>query len=79
MPEVHPYLAGISEGRAVLDSVRAPQQIPGADASHVFAVWGHSQGGYAALYAGLLAKQYRQRRSSNSTPCIQIADMTSPA
>jgi acetyl esterase/lipase len=57
-PEVHPYLVGISEGRAVLDSVRAAQQIPGADASHVFAVWGHSQGGHAALYAGLLAKQY---------------------
>jgi acetyl esterase/lipase len=57
-PEVHPYLVGISEGRAVLDSVRAAQQIPGADASHVFAVWGHSQGGHATLYAGLLTKQY---------------------
>jgi acetyl esterase/lipase len=57
-PEVHPYLVGISEGRAVLDSVRAAQQIPGVDAGQAFAVWGHSQGGHAALYAGLLAKQY---------------------
>ena len=57
-PEVHPYLVGVSEGRAVLDSVRAARQIPGADANAVFAVWGHSQGGHAALYAGLLAKQY---------------------
>jgi acetyl esterase/lipase len=57
-PEVHPYLVGISEGRAVLDSVRAARQIPGADAGLVFAVWGHSQGGHAALFAGLLAQQY---------------------
>jgi len=57
-PETHPYLVGISEGRAVLDSVRAARQIPGADAASAFAVWGHSQGGHAALYAGLLAAQY---------------------
>lgn len=57
-PEVHPYLVGISEGRAVLDSVRAARQIPGAEAGIKFAVWGHSQGGHAALFAGLLARQY---------------------
>ena len=57
-PETHPYLVGISEGRAVLDSVRAARQIPGAGAGAVYAVWGHSQGGHAALYAGLLAQQY---------------------
>ena len=57
-PETHPYLVGISEGRAVLDSVQAARQIPGADAGRSFAVWGHSQGGHAALYAGLLANQY---------------------
>jgi acetyl esterase/lipase len=57
-PEVHPYLVGISEGRAVLDSVRAAQQVPGAIASNAFAVWGHSQGGHAALFAGLLSQQY---------------------
>jgi acetyl esterase/lipase len=57
-PEVHPYLVGVSEGRAVLDSVRAAQQIPGTGAGQAFAVWGHSQGGHASLYAGLLASQY---------------------
>jgi acetyl esterase/lipase len=57
-PEVHPYLVGISEGRAVLDSVRAAQQIPGANASQAFAIWGHSQGGHAGLFAGLLANEY---------------------
>ena len=54
----HPYLVGTSEGRAVLDSVRAARQIPDAGASDNFAVWGHSQGGHAALYTGLLASAY---------------------
>jgi acetyl esterase/lipase len=57
-PGPHPYLVGVSEGRAVLDSVRATQALPQAGASANFAVWGHSQGGHAALYAGLLAKSY---------------------
>ncbi|MEX2298872.1 MAG: lipase family protein, partial [Dongiaceae bacterium] len=43
----HPYLVGVSEGRAVLDSVRAARQIAGPTASSRFAVWGHSQGGHA--------------------------------
>jgi acetyl esterase/lipase len=54
----HPYLVGISEGRAVLDSVRAASALPGANAGRSFAVWGHSQGGHAALFAGLLATRY---------------------
>ena len=54
----HPYLVGISEGRAVLDSVRAARIIGGADGSRRFAVWGHSQGGQASLYTGILAKTY---------------------
>lgn len=57
-PETHPYLVGESEGRAVLDSVRAAQQIPGVGDSRRFAVWGHSQGGQAALFTGLLASTY---------------------
>lgn len=57
-PGPHPYLIGVSEGRAVLDSVRAARLVPGADAGTAFAVWGHSQGGQAALFAGLLARSY---------------------
>jgi acetyl esterase/lipase len=57
-PEVHPYLVGESEGRAVLDSVRAARQTPGVAAGATFAVWGHSQGGQAALFTGLLAQSY---------------------
>jgi acetyl esterase/lipase len=55
---VHPYLVGVSEGRAVLDSVRAAQNLPAAGAGSRFAVWGHSQGGHAALFAGELAESY---------------------
>src|SRR6202789_3580909 len=54
----HPYLVGVSEARAVLDSVRAAQALPGVGDAHRFAVWGHSQGGQAALFTGLLAKSY---------------------
>ncbi|MBO9196974.1 alpha/beta fold hydrolase [Rhizobium sp. 16-449-1b] len=57
-PGVHPYLIGDSEGRAVLDSVRAARDLLGERVPTRFAVWGHSQGGQAALYAGLLASTY---------------------
>jgi acetyl esterase/lipase len=57
-PGIHPYLIGISEARAVLDSVRAARAMPEAGASNRFAVWGHSQGGHAALYTGELAASY---------------------
>jgi pimeloyl-ACP methyl ester carboxylesterase len=55
---IHPYLIGESEGRAVLDSVRAARDLPDSGATDRFAVWGHSQGGQAALYAGELAARY---------------------
>lgn len=56
--EVHPYLVGDSEGHAVLDSVRAAHAIPSVGNYPRFAVWGHSQGGQAALFTGLLAARY---------------------
>ena len=57
-PGPHPYLVGESEGRAVLDSVRAARQIPKIGAGPRFVAWGHSQGGHAALFAGELARSY---------------------
>src|SRR5262245_44254561 len=57
-PGCIPYLIGESEGRAVLDSVRAARDLPDAGASNRFAVWGHSQGGHASLYTGELAASY---------------------
>ncbi len=55
---MHPYLIGVSEARAVLDSVRAARQLPDAAAGSRFAVWGHSQGGHAALFTGEQAASY---------------------
>lgn len=57
-PGRHPYIAGNSEAHGVLDSVRVAQSFPGADASKRYAVWGHSQGGHAALFAGHDAATY---------------------
>ena len=57
-PGPHPYLVGDSEARAVIDSVRAARNLPGVGGGNNFAVWGHSQGGQASLYTGLIAKTY---------------------
>jgi pimeloyl-ACP methyl ester carboxylesterase len=57
-PGPHPYLVGDSEARAVIDSVRAARSLPGVGGGNSFAVWGHSQGGQASLYTGLIAKAY---------------------
>lgn len=54
-PGVHPYLVGASEARAVVDSVRAARNVKEAGAGKRFAVWGHSQGGHAAIFTGQLA------------------------
>ncbi len=55
---VHPYLVGPSEGHGVLDAVRATRELDGTGAGRDLVVWGHSQGGHAALFAGELAKKY---------------------
>jgi alpha-beta hydrolase superfamily lysophospholipase len=57
-PGIHPYLIGDAEGRSILDSVRAARTLPGANISGKYAVWGHSQGGQAALFAGQIAGTY---------------------
>jgi pimeloyl-ACP methyl ester carboxylesterase len=57
MPGVDSYLIGGTEGRNVLDSVRAAQQLD-IGASDRVALWGHSQGGQAVLFAAQLADSY---------------------
>lgn len=57
-PGVHPYLIGESEARSVLDSVRAARNLPRTGATNRFVVWGHSQGGQAALFTGQIAARY---------------------
>jgi len=54
-PGVHPYLVGASAARSVVDSVRAARNVKVAGAGDRFVVWGHSQGGHAALFTGQLS------------------------
>ncbi len=57
-PGIHPYLLGDSEGRSVLDAARAARGLPGVHTSSTVMIYGHSQGGQAALFAGELAPTY---------------------
>jgi alpha-beta hydrolase superfamily lysophospholipase len=56
-PGPHPYLVGGSEGRAMIDSVKAARRLDGS-LSTQYVVDGHSQGGQGALFAGELAPAY---------------------
>ena len=62
-PGPHPYLIGTGEAHSVLDAVRAARELSALDpAAPVLedrtVVWGHSQGGHAALWTGQLADSY---------------------
>jgi pimeloyl-ACP methyl ester carboxylesterase len=57
-PGRHPYIVGGSEGRGVLDSIRAARALPDAHAGDQAVVVGISQGGHAALFTGELADTY---------------------
>lgn len=54
----HPYLIGEPEGRSALDSIRAVGQLRDVRTDGRTVVWGHSQGGHAALWTGTLAAHY---------------------
>jgi pimeloyl-ACP methyl ester carboxylesterase len=56
-PGDHPYLIGRSEGRAVLDAVRAARRLD-PRLGRRFVIAGHSQGGHAALWAASLAPRF---------------------
>lgn len=55
---VHPYLIGSGEARSVLDAVRAARRLPDVDLGRRTTVWGHSQGGHAALWTGMTQPEY---------------------
>jgi pimeloyl-ACP methyl ester carboxylesterase len=57
-PGRHPYLVGESEGRGVLDAAIAAEQLPDADGGDQLAIFGYSQGGHGALWAGQLAAEW---------------------
>lgn len=53
----HPYMIGEGEGRSVIDSVRAAGAAD-LGLSEETVVWGHSQGGHAALWAAGMWQDY---------------------
>ncbi|MTB89141.1 alpha/beta fold hydrolase [Aeromicrobium senzhongii] len=55
---VQPYLIGSGEARSVLDAVRAARRIPQLDLGRRTVVWGHSQGGHAALWTAMSQPDY---------------------
>ena len=57
-PGVERYLIGADEARDVLNSVRAARALTATGAGTRVAVYGHSQGGHAALWTGDVAPTY---------------------
>ena len=55
---MHPYLVGASEAHGTIDIVRAARNMNETGASSNYFVFGHSQGGQAALFAGQMASTY---------------------
>jgi acetyl esterase/lipase len=55
---VESYLVAQSEVRDVVNAVRAARDVPESNASSTYAIFGHSQGGHASLWAGTLAPAY---------------------
>jgi dienelactone hydrolase len=56
-PGDHPYLIGVSEGRSVLDMVRAARKLDSRIGKRLV-ISGHSQGGHAALWAASLQRKW---------------------
>jgi len=54
----HPYLVGVPEARSALDAVRAARQLTSIKVGDQTVVWGHSQGGGAALWTAIEARAY---------------------
>jgi acetyl esterase/lipase len=78
-PGVHPYLIGVSEAYSVIDAVRASRELPDTKAQKRYAVWGHSQGGHAALFTGQLSAGYAPELElvgvAAAAPATYLADL----
>lgn len=73
------YLIGVSEGRSVLDAARAAREIDGTGAGDDLLLWGHSQGGHAALFAAAEAASYAPeldlRAIAVAAPAVELAQL----
>jgi len=67
----HPYLIGEGEARSVLDAVRAARSLRDVLLDDGVVVWGHSQGGHAALWTGIVGPRY--------APDVEIAGVAAIA
>ena len=56
--ELHPYLSRLSEGRSVIDMVRAARNLPDTGAGERWIAIGGSQGGHGAMAAAELAADH---------------------
>lgn len=56
--DVHPYLVGEAAAYDVLDAARASRYVPGLLLRPETILWGHSQGGHAAAWAGQVVADY---------------------
>lgn len=74
-PGVFPYLIGQGEARSTLDAVRAAAELPGMQLRPDVVVWGHSQGGHAALWTSQIAPEYAPELRIRGTAAIApVAD-----
>lgn len=79
--DLQPYVLGVAEGLAVLNSARVLTRNAVAfglsaiapNAQLPLLTWGHSQGGGSAIWAGQLAKQYFELRGERSLNLVGIA------
>ncbi len=67
----HPYVIGEGEARSGLDAVRAARQMSELSLDKRTVVWGHSQGGHAALWTGIVGPRY--------APDVEIAGIAAMA
>ena len=75
------YLVGGDESRDVINSVRAATNLPDANASKNYAVWGHSQGGHSALFTAKESSSYAPELALAGTiasaPASQLPELLS--
>jgi pimeloyl-ACP methyl ester carboxylesterase len=79
-PGPNSYLVGRSEGNSVLDAARAARAITRTGAADRLLLWGHSQGGQAALFAAQDAPAYapelRLAGVAVAAPAADIGDVS---
>jgi pimeloyl-ACP methyl ester carboxylesterase len=80
----HPYVVNIAEAQNVLDSIRAAQRVPNGGLSPATRalIWGHSQGGGAAVLAAELAPRYAPELpvlgAAVGAPATELATLDAP-